>query len=142
MEETAYRQCCGVTGRGRQCRRWQPAATCHQHAGATPSAPAPTRLTLSCCICLGEIESERAILGCAHAFHQKCIAQWAKHQQSCPYCRAPFEREEVFEEEYVPPVDVTAPPPRKRRPPRRAAARRGDARLLQMMVEGGTRGPP
>ena len=63
----------------------------------------------SCIICLGDFLSkekikelekndknqyekeETIVLECGHKFHRKCIEDWLKKQESCPFCRMKFE---------------------------------------------------
>ena len=64
----------------------------------------------SCIICLDDFKSkeeiqkieksgnkelfekeEISILECGHKFHRKCIADWLKKDQSCPFCRMKFD---------------------------------------------------
>jgi hypothetical protein len=52
--------------------------------------PDPEPLS-KCAICQETVEenSERWIrLACGHIGHGICLAEWFKHEQSCPYCRA------------------------------------------------------
>lgn len=63
----------------------------------------------SCIICLGDFLSkekikelekndknqyekeETIVLECGHKFHRKCIEDWLKKQESCPFCRMKFD---------------------------------------------------
>lgn len=41
-----------------------------------------------CSICQ-EVDSESGVmLGCRHAFHEKCIKPWFEQSDTCPCCRA------------------------------------------------------
>jgi hypothetical protein len=46
----------------------------------------------SCGVCLNsKTSSTQAKLPCGHSFCKKCISSWAKTENTCPFCRAPFE---------------------------------------------------
>lgn len=48
-------------------------------------------LDLTCSICLEQMKKEtRASIACAHQFCYPCIEEWAKVENSCPICKAPF----------------------------------------------------
>ncbi|KAL3745899.1 hypothetical protein ACJRO7_014922 [Eucalyptus globulus] len=50
-----------------------------------------------CCICLEEFEGGRekvVEIPCSHLFHNKCIVEWLKRNNSCPLCRCKVEEEE------------------------------------------------
>lgn len=45
-----------------------------------------------CCICLDSIYNKFSFqknrtLACSHTFHNKCIAKWMVHKNTCPICR-------------------------------------------------------
>lgn len=40
-----------------------------------------------CIICLESIDYDLHILICKHHFHEKCIYEWIKRDESCPQCR-------------------------------------------------------
>lgn len=40
-----------------------------------------------CCICLDAGSSKFMKLNCEHLFHEKCIKQWIRQNNSCPICR-------------------------------------------------------
>lgn len=41
-----------------------------------------------CVICLECIQDNNITLDCGHKFHNYCVSNWLKQQQSCPVCRA------------------------------------------------------
>eukprot|EP01138_Halocafeteria_seosinensis_P006220 gb/GECG01006361.1/.p1 GENE.gb/GECG01006361.1/~~gb/GECG01006361.1/.p1 ORF type:complete len:195 (+),score=13.20 gb/GECG01006361.1/:1-585(+) len=45
-------------------------------------------LAYTCCICYSTIKHIH-VLGCGHAFHQKCIVKALKQKEECPHCRQP-----------------------------------------------------
>ena len=52
-----------------------------------PEQPPPVALP-TCTICLSEIQiGQGRFLPCAHAFHERCIAQWLLRSNTCPECR-------------------------------------------------------
>jgi hypothetical protein len=46
--------------------------------------------TTECSICMGKAETPAKLSGCDHIFCKDCILEWAKRENSCPNCRAPF----------------------------------------------------
>ena len=42
---------------------------------------------LECCICLEEGSNKFMKLNCEHLFHEKCIKDWIRENNSCPICR-------------------------------------------------------
>ena len=40
-----------------------------------------------CVICLEDIDNNKVILNCNHAFHKKCALNWMAVSQNCPICR-------------------------------------------------------
>ena len=56
---------------------------------ADPPPPEEPPVALpSCTICLSEIQvGQGRFLPCAHAFHERCIAQWLRRSNTCPECR-------------------------------------------------------
>ena len=43
---------------------------------------------VDCAICLEELkENNKVILECYHSFHIKCIKEWFKNNNTCPFCR-------------------------------------------------------
>ena len=40
-----------------------------------------------CSICLDKLDSDIKIISCNHKFHEKCIDEWFKKSNKCPYCR-------------------------------------------------------
>lgn len=40
-----------------------------------------------CVICLENMDNNKVILNCNHAFHKNCILEWMNLQQKCPICR-------------------------------------------------------
>jgi hypothetical protein len=40
-----------------------------------------------CVICLESIQDDNITLECGHKFHNYCVSNWLKNQQSCPICR-------------------------------------------------------
>ena len=45
-----------------------------------------------CAICFSTVRKKTALDGCTHNFCLKCIRTWAKKNNSCPCCRAKFNR--------------------------------------------------
>ena len=44
----------------------------------------------SCCICLEDTIDSKSIEilpNCGHIYHKKCISEWKKTSNDCPYCR-------------------------------------------------------
>lgn len=68
--------------------------------------PAPEPLSV-CAICQESAEEEYSKewtrLTCGHIGHRICLAEWFKHEASCPYCRAPISVSEsnVFDSNHV-----------------------------------------
>lgn len=54
-----------------------------------------------CGICLESLKSHERILTwcktCGSNVHQDCLEKWAKHDMTCPMCRAPWIPREIFE---------------------------------------------
>lgn len=46
--------------------------------------------TEKCPVCLNEFDINFGCLPCHHVFCLKCLANWAKTNKSCPFCRIPF----------------------------------------------------
>lgn len=44
----------------------------------------------TCSICMAKAETPAKLSGCDHIFCKDCILEWAKRENSCPNCRAPF----------------------------------------------------
>ena len=42
---------------------------------------------MECCICLDAGSNKFMKLNCEHLFHEKCIKQWIRQNNSCPICR-------------------------------------------------------
>ena len=47
-----------------------------------------------CCICLEEGSNKFMKLNCDHLFHEKCIKDWIRENNSCPICREKFPEKE------------------------------------------------
>jgi hypothetical protein len=47
--------------------------------------------TFCCSICLDESTDDIKTLLCGHLFHQSCIEEWFKQEESCPLCRDEFD---------------------------------------------------
>ena len=45
-----------------------------------------------CAICFSTVRKKTALNGCTHTFCLKCIQTWAKKNNTCPCCRAKFNR--------------------------------------------------
>lgn len=41
----------------------------------------------NCPICLKKLRNNSVKTSCEHKFHQKCLKEWKKHNNSCPLCR-------------------------------------------------------
>ena len=41
----------------------------------------------ACAICLNNVTNDIFISKCNHKFHNNCIKEWCKKNNSCPYCR-------------------------------------------------------
>ncbi|ELP92067.1 hypothetical protein EIN_379340 [Entamoeba invadens IP1] len=56
------------------------------------SGLAPHSETVTCPICLCDIESESdaVVTACHHIFHADCLAPWTADHSYCPYCAVPF----------------------------------------------------
>lgn len=52
--------------------------------------PKRKRENTDCSICMGKVETRAKLSGCSHTFCKECILEWAKRENSCPNCRAPF----------------------------------------------------
>jgi len=46
-----------------------------------------TNINNECVICLEDIDNNKVILNCNHAFHKKCALNWMGVSQNCPICR-------------------------------------------------------
>ena len=46
--------------------------------------------TFCCSICLDESKENIKTLLCGHEFHQTCIEEWFKREETCPLCRDEF----------------------------------------------------
>ena len=46
-------------------------------------------ITSQCSICLEHMNNQKGVIlnDCKHAFHEECIAEWFKRQETCPNCR-------------------------------------------------------
>lgn len=68
---------------------------CHRctfEFGCDPSKPVvhqPAFSTTQCAICVSDLErcDDVSVLFCGHRFHDKCIDEWLKMNESCPTCR-------------------------------------------------------
>ncbi|KAL3745898.1 hypothetical protein ACJRO7_014921 [Eucalyptus globulus] len=49
-----------------------------------------------CCICLEKLNGAEKVveIPCSHLFHNKCIVEWLKRNNSCPLCRCKVEEED------------------------------------------------
>ncbi len=49
-----------------------------------------SNINFNCCpICLGDLKtSKNKNLYCSHIFHENCIDEWLKTNNTCPNCRA------------------------------------------------------
>jgi len=67
-------------------------ASLHRHAATGDEG--------ECSVCLDRpAAGQRCVrLGCAHVFHEQCIATWLAQRSSCPVCRRPVDEPDLGDE--------------------------------------------
>ncbi|CAM9198853.1 unnamed protein product [Choristocarpus tenellus] len=63
-----------------------------QPHGTGPLARRASARTISCAICLDNIEERGMLESCSHPFCLACIVSWSEVTNSCPLCKARFNR--------------------------------------------------
>ena len=55
---------------------------------------------MSCSICLNK-NTNPFQLNCKHSFHKECIEKWLNINNSCPICREPDTRMNIFSDTII-----------------------------------------
>ena len=57
---------------------------------------------MECSICFQKIKwYNKKSLSCGHVYHKKCLQEWFKKKQVCPYCRKDFSPQKKYSKKVV-----------------------------------------
>jgi len=58
--------------------------------------PPPSPDNIECAICWSDMTTDLVRTKCNHCFHSKCLEQWKKRANTCPFCRALLPRKNRY----------------------------------------------